>query len=447
MTERRQRMSACLQRRGVSARTPERDVRTVRQLAEHSPTSPDVITAEELRPNFLSSTHVQPDSRRASPIARCGLTCCVDQTLHSEGTTLRCVRAPRAKKLPGVLRFAAVRGRLGCVRRPRDRVCLATLAAWGRRLQEGTPLPVRDLDRSRMLSHVRHGQGGTARAVPRPHRTLARLRHSGGTPRHPVLRFPAPGRGGPGVSTATAPMPRNRGPGAGRAALHASGLPTPASGPTLRQAGATHVLEAGGHLRRRHASLGPRSPTPTRVSTPLTARAEHRGAQALNRRMQALCWGRARSCSASMARRPARPSATGCCPGIGGPCRRSSAVAQRRSAARSLTVRPATRIMTATTRVSTGTVPRASRTMPSRGWHITSGGGGRCHPAGCPVRSRRNAAGGPAAPRNPATPSAFGAPPQPSRPWRWLHRAAAAGSGGGGLQSLDPRSARPSPRA
>ena len=49
MTELRKSMIECLQRRGLSARTQEMSVRAVRQLAEHSPTSPDVITEEALR--------------------------------------------------------------------------------------------------------------------------------------------------------------------------------------------------------------------------------------------------------------------------------------------------------------------------------------------------------------------------------------------------------------
>ena len=59
MTELRKSMIESLQRRGLSARTQEMDVRAVRQLAEHYHTSPDLLTEEELRQYFLSIKHVK----------------------------------------------------------------------------------------------------------------------------------------------------------------------------------------------------------------------------------------------------------------------------------------------------------------------------------------------------------------------------------------------------
>ncbi len=53
----------------------------------------------------------------------------------------------------------------------------------------------------------------------------------------------------------------------------------------LRLQEGTHLLEAGVNLRLMQAYLGHRSPTPTSVYTHLTARAEHLGADAINRLM------------------------------------------------------------------------------------------------------------------------------------------------------------------
>jgi integrase/recombinase XerD len=75
MTHLRQRMLEDLQLRSLSERTQEMYVRAVRQLAEHYHKSPDRITEEALRAYCLSLKHGTHDSRRASPIARCGLTC------------------------------------------------------------------------------------------------------------------------------------------------------------------------------------------------------------------------------------------------------------------------------------------------------------------------------------------------------------------------------------
>jgi integrase/recombinase XerD len=288
MTELRKRMIECLQLRGLSERTQEMYVRAVRQLAEHYRKSPDLIAEAELRQYFLYIKNVKQYSRSASTIALCGIKFFFEQTLHRDWTTLRFVRAPREKKLPVILSREEVRRLLGCVRLPRYRVCLTTIYSCGLRLQEGTHLKVPDIDSSRMLIHVRHGKGGKDRYVPLPRRTLARLRQYWVTHRHPVLIFPAPGRGGISLSTATTPMPRSSVQGAFREALKDSGLHKQASVHTLRHSWATHLLEAGVNLRLIQAYLGHSSPMTTSVYTHLAARAEHLGAEAIHRLMEDL---------------------------------------------------------------------------------------------------------------------------------------------------------------
>ena len=285
MTELRKRMIECLQLRGLSERTQDMYVRAVRQLAEHYRKSPDVITEEELRQYFLYIKNIKHYSRSASTIALCGIKFFFEHTLNRDWTTLSFVRAPREQKLPVILSLEEVRRLLGCVRLPRYRVCLSTIYACGLRLQEGTHLHVRDIDSSRMLIHVRHGKGGKDRYVPLPHRTLALLRQYWVTHRNPVLIFPAPGRGGISQSTTTNPMPRSSVQGAFREALTDSGIHKHASVHTLRHSWATHLLEAGLNLRLIQVYLGHNSPTTTSVYTHLTARAEHLGAETINRLM------------------------------------------------------------------------------------------------------------------------------------------------------------------
>jgi integrase/recombinase XerD len=131
---------------------------------------------------------------------------------------------------------------------------------------------------------AKEGKIGT---VPLPHRTLALLRQYWVTHRHPVLIFPAPGRGGIGLSTATDSMPRSSVQGAFRAALQDSGIHKHASVHTLRHSWATHLLEAGVNLRLIQEYLGHSSPT-TSVYTHLTVRAEQLGSDAMNRLMSDL---------------------------------------------------------------------------------------------------------------------------------------------------------------
>ena len=74
MTGLRKRMIECLQLRGMSERTQEAYVRAVRQLADHSHISLDLISEEELRQYFLHIMNVKKYSRNITTIALCGIS-------------------------------------------------------------------------------------------------------------------------------------------------------------------------------------------------------------------------------------------------------------------------------------------------------------------------------------------------------------------------------------
>jgi site-specific recombinase XerD len=288
MTPLQQRMIEDIQLRGLSARTQDAYVRAVRQLAEHDHTSPARITEEELRDSFLSLKNVKHSSRSASTIALCGITFFYEHTRKREWSTLTFVRAPREKKLPVILSVEEVHTLLAHLKLLRYRACLTTLYACGLRLQEGTHLQVPDIDSARMLVHVRHGKGAKDRYVPLPQRTLELLRQYWKTHRHPLWLFPAPGRGGVGMATASTPMPRSSVQDAFRVALTHSGNHKRASVHTLRHSYATHVLEAGVNLRLIQDYLGHNTPTTTAISTHLTVTADALARQALTELMRNL---------------------------------------------------------------------------------------------------------------------------------------------------------------
>ena len=281
MTPLQQRLIEDIQLRGLSARTQDASVRAVRQLAEHDHTSPARLTEEELRDSFLSLTNVTHSSRRASTIALCGIKFFSEHPLKRAWSTLTFVRAPREKKLPVILRVEEVHTLRAHLKLLRYRACLTTLSSCGVRLQEGPHLHVPDIDSARMLGHVRHGTGAKDRDVPLPQRPLELLRPSWKTPRHPLWLFPAPGRGGVGMATASTPMPRSSVPEAFRVALTHSGNTKRASVHPLRHSSATPVLEAGVTLRLIQDSLGHNTPTTTAISTHLTVKADALARQAL----------------------------------------------------------------------------------------------------------------------------------------------------------------------
>src|SRR6266568_487191 len=110
MTPLQQRMIEDIQLRGLSERTQQMYVRAVRQLAEHSHTSPARITV------FYA------------------------HTLQRDWTPLTFVRPPQEHTLPVILSLEDVHTIRQRVRLPRSRACLRTISACGLRWQEGTPL-------------------------------------------------------------------------------------------------------------------------------------------------------------------------------------------------------------------------------------------------------------------------------------------------------------------
>src|SRR6266581_5588388 len=108
---------------------------------------------------FGGRKNVKHSSRRASTIALCGITFFYEHTLKRAWSPLTFVRAPREKKLQEILSVEEVRTLLAHLKLLRSRACLTTLSSCGLRLQEGTHLPVPDLDSARLLVHVRHGTG------------------------------------------------------------------------------------------------------------------------------------------------------------------------------------------------------------------------------------------------------------------------------------------------
>jgi integrase/recombinase XerD len=288
MTPLRQRMMEDLQLRGLSAKTQEAYLRAVRQLAEHYHKSPDLITEEELRLYFLYLKNDKQVSRSSFSIALSGLKFFYERTLHREWATLDLPRRTREKKLPAVLSVTEVRQILACLRRPYYRVCLTTIYSCGLRLREGVSLQVRDIDGERKMLHVRQGKGNKDRYVPLPDNTLKILRDYWSTHRHPMWLFPAPTRAGVPMSSATQPMDPSSVQRAFKAALQESGVQKEASVHTLRHSYATHLLEAGVHLRLIQAYLGHSSPKTTALYTHLTREANALATDAINRVMQPL---------------------------------------------------------------------------------------------------------------------------------------------------------------
>ena len=281
MTALRQRMIEDMQLRGLTVKTQQVYIHTVKQLAEHYDKSPDRISEEELRQYFLHLKNVRQVSPSTFTVALYGIKFFYQHTLRRDCTTLELARPVREKKLPVVLSRAEVRRVLACIHRPHYRVCLSTIYACGLRVREGVYLQVQDIDSDRRQVHVRHAKGAKARYVPLPTSTLRMLRQYWGRHRHPVWLFPSPYRGHKPMSVGGVQR-------CFKAARLESGVQKEATVHTLRHSYATHLLEAGVNLRMIQAYLGHSSPKTTAIYTHLTRAADELAAEAINRVMSDL---------------------------------------------------------------------------------------------------------------------------------------------------------------
>jgi integrase/recombinase XerD len=262
-----------MQLHGMSERTIDMYVRSVRLLSRHYHRSPEKINDEELRQYFLYNKNERGWSRTASTIALCGIKLFYTMTLKKDWTTLKFVRPEKQKTLPVVLSLDEVRKILNTVRFPHHKACLTVMYSLGLRLQEGTNLQVADIDSQRMFVHIHRGKGNKDRYIPLPQRTLQILREFWKTHRNPVWIFPAPGRGGQGIAKASIPIPLSSIQIAFKEAKIKAGIPKKVSVHHLRHSYATHLLEAGVDLRYVQDYLGHEDPKTTLIYTKLINRA------------------------------------------------------------------------------------------------------------------------------------------------------------------------------
>jgi integrase/recombinase XerD len=266
----RKRMLQDLQLAGMSERTQEAYLRSVRQLADHFHTPPDRLSEHQVRDYFL---HLKNDRKFASAslvIAYSAIKFFYSHTTPRDWPTLQRLRVRKEKRLPDVLSVDEVRRLIAAVRTHHNQAYFWTVYSLGLRLEEGLHLQVGDIDSERMLVHVRRGKGAKDRYVPLPSRTLTVLRQYWTTHRHPGWLFPARGRDGHQTANADQPMTRSSVQKAMSRVVHELEFKKAISIHSLRHSYATHLLEAGVNLRLIQQYLGHRSLQTTMVYLHLT---------------------------------------------------------------------------------------------------------------------------------------------------------------------------------
>jgi integrase/recombinase XerD len=288
MTPLRPHMLTALHLSGKSERTQETSVREVRLLAPFSHTAPDRISEQELQRSFLHRKNVDGLAPASMRLCSSGIRFFSQYVLKRDGDPLTLLRPQITHRLPAVRSVEEGKRLLASATPFHNHVDFPTVYRLGLRLHDALFLQVSDIDGQRLHVHIHRGKGAKDRSVPLPAETLALLRASWQTPRHPPWLFPATGRHHQQSPPATPPMRRSSVQGAFRTATYRAGsTKIGVALHPLRHAYATHLLEAGVHPRRIQRSLGHTPLETTLVSLPLT----HTGHEEADERLKALRHG------------------------------------------------------------------------------------------------------------------------------------------------------------
>jgi len=261
---------------GKSNRTIQTYEKHLQKIERFYNKSPEQINEEELRRYLISMKDVKHYSESFFKQAISAFRFFYGNILeHANWKTLKSIKPQKERRLPDVLSREEVKLILSHVRVPRQKAILFTLYSLGLRISEGLNLRIGDIDSSsRMMVHVRAGKGKKDRYVPLPQVTLDILRKHWLTHKHPYFLFPTPGRGEHLSSHSLRPVPLQSVQNVLRLVVRETGIQKWVHPQTLRHSYATHLLEAGVHLRLIQEYLGHSSPKTTAQYTHLTPQAQ-----------------------------------------------------------------------------------------------------------------------------------------------------------------------------
>ena len=269
-----------LELQGKSDATIDLYSRAVRRIALYFNRSPHNLTQDELKSYF--SSLIKTYSWSTIRVDRCGLQFFWEYVLNKDWDWVKIVKPPVFKQLPDVLNVKETELLLNSLKRLRYKVFFFTLYSMGLRLGEALQLEVSDIDNQRMLVHIRNAKGNKDRFVPLPLATLKALRGFWKTHKNPQLLFPNQIGSAETIQKATTPMDRGGVQEALQMAIRDCGIKKRIHVHSLRHTFATHLFEAGVHLRLIQDILGHASPQTTALYTKLTEPSIQNRAKAIN---------------------------------------------------------------------------------------------------------------------------------------------------------------------
>jgi len=251
MEDIRQRMIEDMKLRGLSPCTQATYLEAVKVLARHYNSRLDEITKEQVRDFLLYLLDSKGYAKSTYKVYLSAIKFLYLNTLDRQWRFLPLTRVNPEKKLPIVLSREEVWSLLDIVRRDKPRMSLILMYTCGLRVSEAVHLRPQDIDSQRMVLWVRKGKGGKDRSVPLPNYTLAQLRTYWLKYKPKKWLFPSEHS----ISAITKSCVQR----CLTATLRRSNIRKNVNCHTLRHSYATHLVEAGVHLRMIQSLLGHKS--------------------------------------------------------------------------------------------------------------------------------------------------------------------------------------------
>ncbi len=248
MEDIRERMIEDMKLRGLTPSTQATYLEAVKVLARHYNGRLDEITQEQVRDFLLYLIDTKGCAKNTYKVYLSAIKFLYLNTLDRQWRFLPLARVNPERKLPIVLSRDEVWSLLDLVRRDKPRMSLILMYTCGLRVSEAVHLRSQDIDSQRMVVWVRKGKGGNDRSVPLPSYTLAQLRAYWLKYKPKKWLFPSEHS----ISAITKSCVQR----CLTATLRRSNIRKNVNCHTLRHSYATHLVEAGVHLRMIQSLLG-----------------------------------------------------------------------------------------------------------------------------------------------------------------------------------------------
>jgi site-specific recombinase XerD len=248
--------------RGLAQTTQDRYLHAIKALAEHYNRPLDKITERRVRKYLLYLIETKGYAKSTFNVDLNAIKFLYRRTLGRDWALLHIKCSKTCKKLPIVLSRDEMWSLLDLVSRPKPRMCLILMYTCGLRVSEAVNLRLDDIDGKRMVLWVRNAKGYKDRSVTLPIQTLTQLRIYWLEHRPKIWLFPS--------KKGIKPITTNCVQRCLKATLRQSDIRKNVSCHTLRHSYATHLVEAGVHLRVIQALLGHKTITSTFIYMHLT---------------------------------------------------------------------------------------------------------------------------------------------------------------------------------